>query len=162
MKSFRFDMCFMVFLLMVSLSVNSQNPDKKELKEIAAIKQLSFDLDSAWNRHDAVALSALFTDDADFQYWDGSLLKDRKEIEQYYSTKVFKNTPAEMRHKGTLQRIRFIKKDVVIGDGTLVIYRKGAPENEKPALSALFTSVANKKNGKWQIAAVRLMFPSGR
>jgi uncharacterized protein (TIGR02246 family) len=155
-------MCFLVFLLVVSLSASSQNPDKKELKEIAAIKQLSLELDSAWNRHDAVAFSALFFDDADFQYWDGVLLMDRKEIEQYYRTNVFKNTPADMRHKGTLQRIRFIKKDVVIGDGTLVIFQKGAAENEKPALSALFTSVARKKDGKWQIAAVRLMFPSSR
>jgi uncharacterized protein (TIGR02246 family) len=162
MKSLRLDMCFLVFLLMVSLSANTQNPFKKELKKISDIKQLSLELDSAWNSHDAVAFSKLFLDDADFQYWDGVLLKDRKEIENYYSTKVFKNTPADMRHKGTLQRIRFIKKDVAIGDGTLVIYRKGAPENEKPALSALFTSIARKKNGKWQIAAVRLMFPSSR
>jgi uncharacterized protein (TIGR02246 family) len=162
MKSLRFEMCFLVLLIMVSLSANSQNPDKKELKEIAAIKQLSLDLDSAWNSHDAIAFSQLFLDDADFQYWDGVVLKDRKEIEQYYGTKVFKNTPVDRCHKGTLQRIRFIKKDVVIGDGTLVIYRKGAPENEKPTLSALFTSIARKKDGKWRIAAIRLMFPSSR
>jgi uncharacterized protein (TIGR02246 family) len=162
MKSLRFDLCFLILFLVISFSANSQSPDKKELKEITAVKQLSHDLDSAWNRHDAVALSELFLDDADLQYWDGVVLNGRKEIEQYYSTKVFKNTPADMLHKGTLQRIRFIKKDVVIGDGTLVIYRKGAVMDEKPALSALFTSVAQKTDGKWRIAAVRLMFPSSR
>lgn len=68
-----------------------------------------------------------------------------------------------MRHTSTLQRIRFIKKDIAIGDGTLLITREGASENEKPALSALFTSIAQKKDGQWSIAAaVRLMFPSSR
>lgn len=162
MKSLHFALAFMVISLWVSMPVSSQNSDNKESKEIAAIRQLSHDLDAAWNKYDAAAFSALFLDDADFQYWDGVLLKDRNEIEQFYSTKVFKNMQPGLRHTSTLQRIRFVRKDVVIGDGTLVITREDAKENEKPGLSALFTSVAQKKNGQWRIAAVRLMFPASK
>jgi uncharacterized protein (TIGR02246 family) len=162
MKPLQSSLAFMYFSFLVLMPVASQNSDNKESKEIAAIKQLSHDLDAAWNKYDAAAFSALFLDNADFQYWDGALLKDRNEIEQYYSTKVFKNMQPGMRHTSTLQRIRFVRKDVVIGDGTLNISREGAKENEKPALSALFTCVAQKKNGQWRIAAVRLMFPASK
>jgi uncharacterized protein (TIGR02246 family) len=162
MKTLWIAMTFMGLTIASSNPASSQNLDKKDSKETTAIKKLALDLDAAWNKYDAVAFSALFLDDADFQYWDGVVLKNRIEIEQYYSTKVFKNMQPGMRHTSTLQRIRFVKKDIVIGDGTLVITREGAGENEKPALSALFTSVAQKKNGQWHIAAVRLMFPSSR
>lgn len=162
MKTLWFAMTFMGLTIASSNPGASQNLDKKDSKETAAIKQLALDLDAAWNKYDAVAFSALFLDDADFQYWDGVVLKNRKEIEQYYSTKVFKNMQPGMQHTSSLQRIRFVKKNVVIGDGTLVITREGAPENEKPGLSALFTSIAQKKNGQWKIAAVRLMFPASK
>jgi uncharacterized protein (TIGR02246 family) len=160
MKTLWFTMTFLGLTIALSNSATSQNLDKKDSKETAAVKQLAHDLDAAWNKYDAVAFSALFLDDADFQYWDGVVLKNRKEIEQYYDTKVFKNMQPGMHHTSTLQRIRFVKKDIVIGDGNLVITREGASENEKPALSALFTSVAQKINGQWHIAAIRLMFPA--
>jgi uncharacterized protein (TIGR02246 family) len=162
MKTIWFAMILMGLTIASSTPATSQNLNKKDSKETAAIKQLAHDLDAAWNKYDAVTFSALFLDDADFQYWDGVVLKNRNEIEQYYSTKVFKNMQPGMQHTSTLQRIRFIKKDIVIGDGTLVITHEGASENEKPALSALFTSVAQKKDGQWHIAAIRLMFPSSR
>jgi uncharacterized protein (TIGR02246 family) len=160
MKSIRYSLAFMVFLFAASMPVVSQNSDKKHAKDIAALKQLSLDTDSAWNSHNATLFGALFLDDADFQYWNGDLLKDRKEIEQYYSTNVFKNTPSDVRHKGTIQRIRFLGPDIGIGDGRLVIYRAGAPENEKPLINVLFTCVAKKVHGQWRIAALRLMFPT--
>jgi uncharacterized protein (TIGR02246 family) len=162
MKTRWFAMIFLGLTIASSNPTASQNLAKIDSKDTVAIKQLALDLDAAWNKYDAVAFSVLFIDEADFQYWDGALLKNRKEIEQYYSTQVFKNMQPGMRHTSTLQRIRFIEKDIAIGDGTLVITREGASENEKPALSALFTSIAQKKDGQWHIAAVRLMFPSSR
>jgi uncharacterized protein (TIGR02246 family) len=160
MKSFLYAMALLGFSIVTSTPAYSQNPNKKESKEIAAIKQLSLDLDAAWNRHDVIAFSELFLEDADFQYWNGFVLKNQQEVEQYYRTQVFKDPPTALRHTSTIQRIRFIRPDVAIGDGTVVISREGAPESEKPALSCLLTAVGQKKNGKWKIAAVRLMFPA--
>jgi uncharacterized protein (TIGR02246 family) len=159
MKSIRYTLVFM-FLLFAAMPAVSQDQDKKHAKDIAALHQLSLDTDSAWNSHNAAIFSALFLEDADFQYWNGYRLKDRKEIEQYYSTNVFKNTPPDVRHKGTIQNIRFLGPDIAIGDGKLVIYKAGAPADEKPLINVLFTCVAKKVHGQWRLAALRLMFPT--
>ena len=158
MRAIWITMVFLGFSLAASLPVASQNPDKKQSAEITAIQQVRADLDAAWNRHDAIALSNLFLENADFQWHTGQLLKDQKQIEQYFN-ESFKQTPAEFRHTTTIERIRFLRPDVAIGDGTIVVSREGAPENEKPYMSVLFTCVGQKKNGKWYIAAVRLMLP---
>lgn len=149
-------MVFLGFFLLPSIPGNSQNPDKRQLADIASIKQAGADLDSAYNRRDAKAFSELFLDDADFQWHTGDLLKNRKEIEQYF-TNSFTVMPADYRHITTFQRIRFLSSDLAIGDGTVVIARDGAVENEKPYLSVLFTCVGKKVKGQWRIAAIRLM-----
>ncbi len=147
---------FLGFSLLPSIPGNSQNPDKKHLIDIAAIKQVGADLDAAYNRRDAIAFSELFLDDADFQWHTGDLLKNRKEIEQYF-TNSFKIMPADYQHITTFQRIRFLRSDLAIGDGTVVIAREGATVNEKPYLSVLFTGVGKKVKGQWRIAAIRLI-----
>jgi uncharacterized protein (TIGR02246 family) len=153
-------MVFLGFFLLPSIPGNSQNPDKEQLADIAAIKQGGVSLDAAYNRRDAIAFSELFLEDADFQWHTGDLLKNRKEIEQYF-TSSFKTMPADYRHITTFQRIRFMGPDFAIGDGTVVIAREGAAENEKPYLNVLFTCVVEKVKGQWRIAAVRLMLVKG-
>jgi len=156
MKTNWIALVFFGFALLPSIPGNSQNPDKKQLADIAAIRQGGVDLDAAYNRRDAKAFSAFFLDDADFQWHTGDLLKNRKEIEQNFANS-FKVMPADYRHITTFQRIRFLRPDMVIGDGTVVIVREGATENEKPILSVLFTCVGQKVKGQWKLAAVRLM-----
>ena len=158
MKAHWIAMVFLGFSLAASLPAASQNPDKKQSADIAAIQQVRANLDAAWNSHDAVAFSKLFLEDADFQWHTGELLKDRREIEQYFN-ESFKHTPAEFRHTTTFKRIRFLRPDVAIGDGTIVVSREGAAENEKPYMSVLFTCVGKKVKGQWNIAAARLMLP---
>lgn len=153
-------MVFLGFSLAVSAPGASQNPDKKQSADIAAIKQAAANLDAAYNRRDAVAFSDLFLKDADFQWHTGELLKDRKEIEQYF-TNAFKYMPADYRHITTFQRIRFIRPDIAIADGTVVIAREGAAADEKPYLSVLYTCIGKKVKGQWKIAAIRLILPKG-
>jgi uncharacterized protein (TIGR02246 family) len=147
---------FLGFSLLLSIPGNSQNPDKKQLADIAAINQTAADLDAAYNKHDAVAFAKLFIDDADFQWQTGELLKNRKEIEQYF-TNWFKEMPADYRHITKFERIRFLRPDMAIGDGTVTIAREGAPDNAKPVFKVLLTAVGEKVKGQWKIAAVRLM-----
>jgi uncharacterized protein (TIGR02246 family) len=149
-------MIFFGFSLAISFPVASQNPDKKQSADIAAIKQGGVNLDAAYNRRDAVAFSEFFLEDADFQWHTGELLKNRKEIGQHF-TNAFKHMPADYRHITTFQRIRFLSPNLTIGDGTVVIAREGAAENEKPYLSVLFTCIGKKVKGQWKIAAIRLM-----
>jgi uncharacterized protein (TIGR02246 family) len=158
MKTHWIVLVFLGFSMAVSNPVASQNPDKKQSVDIGAIKHAAAELDAAYNRRDAVAFSEIFLEDADFQWHTGTLLKDRKEIEEHF-TNAFKNMPADYRHITAFQRIRFLVPDIALSDGTVVIARKGAAENEKPYLSVLFTCVGQKVKGQWKIAAIRLMLP---
>ncbi len=139
-----------------SIPAVSQNPDSKQAAEIAAIHQVREDLDAAYDRRDAEAFSSLFLEDGDFQWPTGALLRDREEIRQYFA-KSFASMPVDYRHITTFTRIRFLGPDVAIGDGTVVIARAGAAENEKPYMKVLLTCVGKKERGQWRIAAARLI-----
>ena len=156
MKTHWIVMVFLGFSLAASISADSQKPDKKQAADIAAIEQVKENFDAAYNRRDAAAFSEIFLEDADFQWHTGALLKDREEIRQHF-TNAFKSMPAEYRHITEFQRIRFLGSDIVIGDGTVVIARDGAADNEKPYLKVLFTCVGKKVKGQWRLAAIRLI-----
>jgi uncharacterized protein (TIGR02246 family) len=158
MKTLWIIIVFLGFSLALSIPAFSQNPDKKHSRDIDAIKQTGANFDAAYNRREARAFSEYFLEDADFQWHTGELLKDRKQIERYFEN-AFKSMPADYRHITTFQRIRFLGPDLVIGDGTLVIAKEGATENDKPYFSVLFTCVGKKVKGQWKLAAVRLMLP---
>jgi uncharacterized protein (TIGR02246 family) len=158
MKTLWIIIVFLGFSLALCLPAFSQYPDKKHSKDIDAIKQTGANFDAAYNRRDAAAFSEYFLEDADFQWHTGELLGDRKQIEQYF-TNAFKFMPADYRHISTFQRIRFLGPDLTIGDGTLVIAKEGATENDKPYLSVLFTCIGKKVKGQWKLAAVRLILP---
>jgi uncharacterized protein (TIGR02246 family) len=147
------------FSLLGYIPAYSQYPDKKQTKDIEAIKQTGADFDAAYNRRDAVAFCEYFLEDADFQWHTGDLLQDRKQIEQHFIN-AFKSMPADYRHITTFKRIRFLGPDLVIGDGTLVIAKEGAKENDKPYLNVLFTCMGKKVKGQWKLAAVRLILPA--
>jgi uncharacterized protein (TIGR02246 family) len=149
-------MIFLGFFVAASVPAESQKPDEKQAAEIAAIQQNRANLDAAYNRRDAAALSELFLEDGDFQWHTGALLKGREEIRQYFANS-FKSMPADYRHVTEFQRIRFLGPDIAIGDGTIVIARAGAAADEKPYMKVLMTCVGKRENGKWRIAAVRLI-----
>ncbi|HSQ34874.1 MAG TPA: SgcJ/EcaC family oxidoreductase [Candidatus Binatia bacterium] len=149
-------MIFLGFSLAASMSADAQRPDEEQAAEIAAIQQVRANLDATYNRRDAAAFSELFFEDADFQWHTGALLKDREEIRQHFAN-AFISMPADYRHITVFQRIRFLAPGMAIGDGTVVIARDGAADSEKPYLKVLLTCVGRKDNGRWRIAAVRLM-----
>lgn len=156
MRSHLIPMVLLGFSLVTTIPAASQNPDKKQSADIAAIQQVRADLDAAYDKRDAVVFSELFLEDADFQWHTGDLLKDRNEIQQHF-TNSFKIMPPDYKHITTFERIRFLTPDVAIGDGTVVIAREGASENEKPYLKVLLTCVGKKEKGQWRISAVRLI-----
>jgi len=156
MKTRRIVLVFLGFSLAAAMLGGAQKADKKLDAEIAAIQQVRKELDAAYNRRDAVAFSELFLRDADFQWPDGALLKDREAIRQHFADS-FKSMPADFRHITEFGRIRFLGPDVAIGDGTVVIAREGAPDTEKPYMKVLLTCVGQKVKGRWRIAAARLI-----
>ena len=138
----------------------TSNITEPQTENREAIHKLAADVDAAWNERDAADLGALFTDDGDFRYHTGRSLRGRKQIEQFYASTAFPAMPTDLRHKTVPEHIRFVTDDVAIGDGSIQITHAATlDKEEEPYLSLLLTSVVVKEQGRWRIAAVRLMVP---
>jgi uncharacterized protein (TIGR02246 family) len=146
----------MGFSMAATIPVASQSLSKKQSAEIATIKQMMANADAAYDKKDAAAYVELYKEDADFLWTTGVLSKDRNEIQQQV-VNSFKLIPSGYKHISTLERIRFLKPDIAIGDGTSKFVREGASENEKPFWIARSTCVYKKEKGQWRCSAVRLI-----
>lgn len=149
-------MIFLGFSLVANITAVSQDLNKKQSADITAIKQLMANIDEVYNKRDAAAYSGYFTEDADFLWATGKLSNGRSEIQQQV-TNAFSMVAPEYKHISDMQKIRFLKPDIAIGDGTVAFVREGAPENEKPVWIALANCVLKKEKGQWRCAAVRLI-----
>jgi uncharacterized protein (TIGR02246 family) len=117
-------------------------------------------LDAAWNSRNAKAMAQLFEEQADFQFDSGAMLHNREEIENTYAESIFPEMPEPMRHKANVRNVRFIKDDVLIGDGDIELYDPTETDLQKKVhIKMLCTSILVKENGAWWISAVRLMIP---
>jgi uncharacterized protein (TIGR02246 family) len=149
-------MIFIGFSMVATIPAVSQNLNKKQSADIASIKQMMANLDAAYDKRDAAAYVELYLEDADFLWTTGVLSKDRNEIQQQV-VNSFKLVPSVYKHVTKLERIRFLKPDIAIVDGTSMFVREGASENEKPFWKARSTCVLKKEKGQWRCSAVRLI-----
>jgi len=159
MRNFRVYGIFFIIFFLINTGIflsKAQETGQKEADQ-KAFMQLAKDFDVAWNTRDAKALAGLFTEDGDFQFWTGQCVEGRDLIEKYYATQVFPPMPEDFRHSAVIERHRFIKPDVVIGDGYADIVGTMGTQSFKRHL--LFTSVSVKQDGQWKLSAVRLMIP---
>lgn len=156
MKTIWIIMIFLGFSIVATIPAVSQNLNKKQSADIASIKQLMANLDATYDKRDVAAYIELFQEDADFLWTTGVLSKDRNEIQQQV-TNTFKFVPSGYRHISTLERIRFLKPDIAIVDGTVMFVREGASESEKPFFKALSTCLLKKEKSQWRCSAVRLI-----
>ena len=162
MRYFRVYGIMFIVLFLMSAAVflaKAQEAGQKESDNLA-FNQLAKDFDDAWNTRNAKALASLFTEDGDFQFWSGQCVAGRDQIEKYYSTQVFPPMPENFRHSAVTERHRYVKPDVVIGDGYADIV--GIRGEEPFKMHLLFTSVSVKQDGKWKLSAIRLMIPQGK
>jgi len=159
MRNFRVFEIFLIVFILMSACVfwaKAQETGQKEADQ-KAFMQLGQDFDAAWNTRDAEALANLFTEDGDFQFWTGQCIEGRDQIEKYYATQVFPPMPEDFRHSAVIERHRYIKPEVVIGDGYADIVGTMGTQPFKRHL--LFTSVSVKQDGQWKLSAIRLMIP---
>lgn len=159
MLKFRVYVVFFIVFILISAGIfltNAQEIGEKD-SDYKAFIQLGQDFDDAWNARDAKALASLFTEDGDFQFWTGQCVAGRDQIEKYYATQVFPPMPQDFRHGAVIERHRYIKPDVVIGDGYADI--TGTRGSEPFKMHLLFTSVSVKQDGQSKLSAIRLMIP---
>ncbi|MGD0630679.1 MAG: SgcJ/EcaC family oxidoreductase [Terracidiphilus sp.] len=129
----------------------SQNADRQ------AIRGVTDGFMDAWNRHDAKAFAALFSEDADFTNVRGAGASGRAEIEKFHAplfATIFKDT----KQKHTYVTIRFIRPDVAAVDVRWEMTGVEDPAgNPLPVRHGLLNFTMAKDQGKWQIVVMHNM-----
>ena len=137
--------------LLLSLAAYGQSGRGEEQK---AVREVLDRFMEAWNRHDAHAFAAVFSEDADFTNWRGTGASGRSKIEEAHApmfATVFKNS----RQKYSNIKTRFIRDDVAAVDvhwemtGVMDAHGQQRPDRE-----GLLSFVISKDAGQWQIVVM--------
>ena len=147
---------FILPVMLIAASVanaDNRDPDRD------AIYGLIDSLAACWNRADAQALSMLWQSDGDMIVPDGSLLRGRNQIENFYSG-VFADGYGTSTAIATIGQLRFLSADLALIDGQFIV-RRVLPANnqELPPERGFFSITAQKVSSRWLIVASREMEP---
>ncbi len=118
-------------------------------------------LETAWNKYDSVAWTALFADDADFIHILGGYFNGHTAIERGHRA-IFDTIYKGSRNKFTVQKVRFVRADVAIVFvfAELMFYMDGQEKHiqARPTLIA-----AKDQDGFWKIVFFQntLVTPEG-
>jgi uncharacterized protein (TIGR02246 family) len=143
------------FVAAVALAVGlSARPasaaDPKDLtKEEAALQKNAEAFVEAFNKGDAKALAAFFTEEGDMIDQDGHHIKGRKAIEETYS-KLFAERKGDKLFI-TITSVRVARPDLALEDGLTEV----VPADGGPPAAARYTVVHVKQDGKWYLESVR-------
>jgi uncharacterized protein (TIGR02246 family) len=131
-----------------------------DLENEKVIRKLYTDFAATWNRHDAAALGAMWALDGDHLEPDGRLAKGRKAVSELLIKQhetVFKDSILNL----NIADVWFITADVALIDGGYEIVGIRMPDgSEIPKRAGHLTAILLKEQGRWWIAASRLMVPA--
>jgi uncharacterized protein (TIGR02246 family) len=109
---------------------------------------------TAWNKHDAKAIAAVFAEDADMVAPDGKLHSGRAAIE-----KAFTEDHTGAMSQTTLyvlkEPVRFPTADVAVSDAEVEVRDMVGPDGKKSTAKLIVTNVWKKADGKWWVYASR-------
>jgi len=115
----------------------------------AAIRQGAEAFVTAYNAHDAEAVSELYALKAEFTDEAGNLIKGRKAIEQDFG-QMFTEHP-QTAIEVAIDSIRFLTPNIAIEEGTV----HGRPEPDEGENVSSYIAIHVKVEGRWLIASVR-------
>jgi uncharacterized protein (TIGR02246 family) len=142
----------MVVVLLATAQAWAEQP-KADPADEKALHELHRAFLAAFNKGDVEAVAALHTSDMDFLGFDGQTSKGRVELEKRIASRFAKSEGAKP--NSPFGSLRFLTPDVAIADRPSAL--TPAPEGGPGKVHA--TVVYVKRDGKWLIAAVRLMVP---
>jgi uncharacterized protein (TIGR02246 family) len=132
---------------------------RTDLENDAKIRELYGRFESAWNKHDAAALAAIWTIDGDHREPDGRVAKGRDEVQMLFAEEhatVFKDSQLHL----DVKTIWFITADVALIDGEYRLSGVPGPDGKPlPPRTGHLSSVLLQERGQWWVAASRLMIP---
>ena len=114
-----------------------------------ALHEMVYQLEAAWNAADGQGFAEAFAEDADFIHILGGYYKGRAAIEAGHRM-IFGTIYKGSTVRFSVERIRLLRPDVaVVSLRQYLQFREGGGASE---LEARPTIIAEKRDGKWQIA----------
>lgn len=124
-------------------------PGNRQTTAEAEIRQAAADFATAFDRGDAKAVAAHWTEDGDYVNENGQRFQGRGAIEQEYAT-FFAVQPGVKIHL-SVDSIRLLNADTAIEDGRATI----GPLPQGPPAHSRYTAVHVKRDGRWLMSTVR-------
>jgi uncharacterized protein (TIGR02246 family) len=136
----------------LSLACAMQVRSGEPAPEIAGLQKAAADFVTAYNKHDAAAIAALFTEDGEMADLTGEEpTSGRGEIQARYE-EVFADNPPQMSIE--VDSVRLVAPNLAIEDGTF--HLTPADDGNAPPRSTSYTAVLMKNSeGLWKIASTR-------
>lgn len=125
------------------MNANTLATDEAEIR--ALLQRLS----EAWG--DADAFAAVFTEDAEYITFDGSMVKGRVAIAESHRP-LFEGIMRGSRLAGKPPTVRFLTPDVALVHGKGAVIQRWQKQPRRRAVSVQ-TNVVVKQDGRWLIAA---------
>jgi uncharacterized protein (TIGR02246 family) len=140
--------------IVIGFSLQSAAPAQNSQSDEAAIRRAIVEMTDAFNQHDAVAATRMYTPDADFVSVRGDKAKGRAEVEKLLAALFEARARKDAALRTEAVEIRFIRPDVAIVHVTNEMSGLVAPDEQKlPSHQEMSLRVFVKDNGQWQIAA---------
>lgn len=125
--------------------------------EEQTIKQVIYNIEEAWNKHDAKAFSLLFAEDADFTNVFGQKAHGRAAIEQFHAP-MFQTIFKASRFTPTETSVRLINENLAAVDVTWEMSGATDPQGNPWANRKGLINLVMKKEGEiWSILIMHNM-----
>jgi uncharacterized protein (TIGR02246 family) len=141
----------MIVALIAVGIVSAQEHSETDKRTIGVVVGRFMD---AWNRHDAHALAALFSEDADFTNVRGTHARGRTGVAGFLAP-LFIGAFKESHITGRLRSVRFLKPDIAIADIDWEITGATYPGGlARPPHKGLLDWALTKTGGQWLITVM--------
>ena len=126
-----------------------QAPTAAPSEDEKAIRAMTAAFDEAFDKGDAKAIAAMFTEQGEAIDLEGTAIRGRADLEAHYAER-FGASPGD-KIEPTIELVHFLGKTVARQDGRSKI----VPADGSQPYSAKFTATFVKDEGKWLIASIR-------
>ena len=113
--------------------------------EIQSITQLDKDYEAAYNRGDANAVAAFYTNDAEYVDEGGNVVSGRDDIDKLLAEEFTTNPGAKL--EIDVKSVRLLSPDVLVEEGIATIAAPGGPQG-----ASRYVAVYIKRAGNWKIS----------
>lgn len=113
-----------------------------------AIREVSEAIARAFEKGDAAAFAAFFTEEGEYQDEDKDIIRGRDALTKSYAA-FFAKRP-ELKVESKIDKIRFLGKDTAVEEGTFTVTAKGTPPN-----ASKYSTLYARQDGKWMVALLK-------